>query len=247
MGLVSKLLTQLPWILQLPVCSINFYNFMGETAANSVTSNVTSAEALTPQATKKIAEVPVRWVDLEDDAPEELSASSTSEKKSAAELGVENLTIDENKKINKFLDEPEDSTIKVVTSGDTSYTSSSLVLCQMSSHCQVLLFYITFSETVKNFVLKIIMRDHNQHFFKKEELSLELVKQYKVNVPDELSKVMVIEERIFEFGECLGQTIIFVRTRNRASTLHRSLVELSYDVTTMQGVLNQADRDKIIK
>ncbi|KAE8675853.1 Zinc finger C-x8-C-x5-C-x3-H type family protein, putative isoform 3 [Hibiscus syriacus] len=35
MGLVSKLLTQLPWILQLPVCSINFYNFMAETAANS--------------------------------------------------------------------------------------------------------------------------------------------------------------------------------------------------------------------
>ena len=76
---------------------------------------------------------------------------------------------------------------------------------------------------------------------------MESVKQYKVNVPDELSKVMVIKERIFEFGERLGQTIIFVRTRNSASTLHKSLVELGYDVTTIQGALKQDDRDKIVK
>ncbi|KAE8712800.1 putative bifunctional riboflavin biosynthesis protein RIBA 1 [Hibiscus syriacus] len=44
---ISKLLTQLPWILQLP--------------------------APTPQETKKISETPVRWADLEDDAPEEPS------------------------------------------------------------------------------------------------------------------------------------------------------------------------------
>ncbi|KAE8704500.1 DEAD-box ATP-dependent RNA helicase 38 [Hibiscus syriacus] len=220
---VSKLLTQLPWILQLSVCSINFYNFMAETFANYATSTTTSVEEPMTQETKKTVKAPVRWADLEDDAPEEPSASSTSEKKSETELGVENLTIEENKKINKFLDEPEDSTIKV------------------------LLFSTIFSEAVKNFVSKIVKTDHNKHFVKNEELSLESVKQYKVNVPDELSKVMVIEERISEFGERLGQTIIFIRTKNSASTLHRSLVELGYDVTTIQGALNQADRDKIIK
>ena len=76
---------------------------------------------------------------------------------------------------------------------------------------------------------------------------MESVKQYKVNVPDELSKVMVIKERIFEFGERLGQTIIFVRTRNSASMLHKSLVDLGYDVTTIQGALKQDDRDRIVK
>ena len=109
------------------------------------------------------------------------------------------------------------------------------------------MFSATFNETVKNFVSKIVKRDHNQLFVKKEELSLESVKQYKVNVPDELSKVMVIKERIFEFGERLGQTIIFVRTRNSASMLHKSLVDLGYDVTTIQGALKQDDRDKIVK
>ncbi|PPD99527.1 hypothetical protein GOBAR_DD03440 [Gossypium barbadense] len=118
---------------------------------------------------------------------------------------------------------------------------------KMSSHCQVLLFSATFSDTVKNFVSKIVKRDHNQLFVKKEELSLESVKQYKVNVPDELSKVLVIKDRILEFGERLGQTIIFVRTRNSASMLHKALVEFGYDVTTIQGALNQAERDKIVK
>ena len=57
----------------------------------------------------------------------------------------------------------------------------------------------------------------------------------------------MIKDRIFELGENLGQTIIFVRTRHSASTLHKSLVELGYEVTTIQGALKQEDRDKIVK
>ncbi|XWS55921.1 hypothetical protein CRYUN_Cryun09bG0041600 [Craigia yunnanensis] len=393
---------------------------MAETAADSATSATAAAEAPMQQETKKTTEAPIRWADIEDEDPEEPTASSTSEEKGVPELDVGNLTIDENKMINKFLNEPEDSNIKAVTSGDTPYTSAftfeelnlspellkglyvemkfekpskiqavslpmilnppcmdliaqahngsgkttcftlgmlsrvdpnikapqALCICptrelaiqnlevlrkmgkhtgitsecaipmdstnyipinkrppvaaqvvigtpgtikkwmsakklgvsyvkilvfdeadhmlaedgfkddslrimrdieRISSHCQVLLFSATFNEIVKNFVSKIVKRDHNQLFVKKEELSLESVKQYKVNVPDELSKVMVIKERIFEFGERLGQTIIFVPTRNSASMLHKSLVNLGYDVTTIQGALKQDDRDKIVK
>ncbi|KAA8516622.1 hypothetical protein F0562_016872 [Nyssa sinensis] len=84
-------------------------------------------------------------------------------------------------------------------------------------------------------------------FVSKEELSLESVKQYKVNCPDELSKIMVIKDKIFELGQKLGQTIIFVRTRNSAGMLHKSLVDYGYEVTTIQGALKQEDRDKIVK
>nr|GMC78830.1 DEAD-box ATP-dependent RNA helicase 38 [Ipomoea batatas]GME18263.1 DEAD-box ATP-dependent RNA helicase 38 [Ipomoea batatas] len=45
----------------------------------------------------------------------------------------------------------------------------------------------------------------------------------------------------------VGQTIIFVRTRNSAHMLHKSLVDYGYEVTTIQGALKQEDRDKIIK
>ncbi|MBA0547659.1 hypothetical protein Golob_018807 [Gossypium lobatum] len=118
---------------------------------------------------------------------------------------------------------------------------------RVTSHCQVLLFSATFNESVKKFAAKIVKGNHNELFVKKEELSLESVIQYKVDCPDELAKVMVIKDQILEFGERIGQTIIFVRTRNSAIMLHRSLVDLGYDVTTIQGALKQEDRDKIVK
>ncbi|KAI3474622.1 hypothetical protein Pfo_029792 [Paulownia fortunei] len=118
-------------------------------------------------------------------------------------------------------------------------------------NCQVLLFSATFDDAVRAFVSKMVeeifVKDYNQMFVKKEELSLESVKQYKVHCPDELSKIMVIKDQILELGEKVGQTIVFVRSRNSAAMLHKSLVSLGYEVTTIQGALKQEDRDKIIK
>ncbi|KAK8542091.1 hypothetical protein V6N13_137344 [Hibiscus sabdariffa] len=386
---------------------------MAATAVDSTTSTIATAEVPSPQETKKAA-------DVENDVPEEPSASLISEGNVASEIDIGSLTIDEDKNSNKFLDEPEDSNIEAVTSGDTPYTSAltfeelnlspellkglyvemkfekpskiqaislpmilnppckdliaqahngsgkttcftlgmlsrvdpklkapqAFCICptrelaiqnvevlrkmgkhtgitsecairsdgsnrnsihnrppitaqvvigtpgtilkwmsckklgasfvkilvfdeadhmlleegfkddslrimkdiqRRSSQCQVLLFSATFDDIVKNFISRIVKDDHNQLFVKKEELSLDSVKQYKVNVPDELSKVMVIKDRIFEFGERLGQAIIFVRTRNSATTLHQSLTELGYDCTTIQGGLSEEDRDKIVK
>ena len=88
----------------------------------------------------------------------------------------------------------------------------------------MLLFSATFNDTVKNFVTRIV-KDYNQMFVKKEELSLQSVKQYKVKCPDELSKILVIKDKIFELGQKLGQTIIFVRTKNSAGMLHKALVD----------------------
>lgn len=116
-----------------------------------------------------------------------------------------------------------------------------------NASCQVLLFSATFNEIVKNFVSRTVKRDHNQLFVKKEELSLESVKQYKVHCLDELSKIEVIRDYIFEIGENAGQTIIFVRTRNSASMLHKALAEMSYDVSSIHGALQHEERDKIIK
>ncbi|CAA6671271.1 unnamed protein product [Spirodela intermedia] len=115
-----------------------------------------------------------------------------------------------------------------------------------SASCQVLLFSATFNETVKAFVSRAV-RDANQLYVKKEELTLEMVKQYQVHCPDELSKVEVIKDKIFEFGEKVGQTIIFVRTRHSASMLHKTLLSDGYECTSIQGAIEQADRDKIIK
>ncbi|XP_059635866.1 DEAD-box ATP-dependent RNA helicase 38-like [Cornus florida] len=147
-------------------------------------------------------------------------------------------------------DEADHMLAKTGFKDDSLRIMKAIVKC--NSDCQVLLFSATFDDAVRNFVSKIVKdlfkNDYNQMFVNKEELSSESVKQwYKVNCPDELSKIKVIKDRIFELGNKVGQSIIFVRTRNSASMLHQALVEHGYEVTTIQGALMQDDRDKIIK
>ncbi|KAI3923059.1 hypothetical protein MKW92_041756 [Papaver armeniacum] len=113
-------------------------------------------------------------------------------------------------------------------------------------HCQVLLFSATFNETVKNFVSRVV-KDGNQMFVKKEELSLDVVKQYKVNCPDESAKIQVIKDKIFELGEKLGQSIIFVHTRKSADALHKALQDYGWQCTSIHGAIEKDHRDKIVK
>ncbi|PWZ58611.1 DEAD-box ATP-dependent RNA helicase 38 [Zea mays] len=112
--------------------------------------------------------------------------------------------------------------------------------------CQVLLFSATFNDRVKDFVTKVI-RDGNQIFVKKEELTLEKVKQYKVQVPDESAKIEVIRDKIFEFGQKVGQVIIFVRTKQSTKNVHNALTREDYVCSSIQGSLDQSEREKIIQ
>lgn len=66
-----------------------------------------TASTATPPENKPQPTPTKRWADEEDDPAEESTVSSSG-------LELENLKIDENKKINKFLDDPEDSKIKAV-------------------------------------------------------------------------------------------------------------------------------------
>ncbi|KAK1392216.1 DEAD-box ATP-dependent RNA helicase 38-like [Heracleum sosnowskyi] len=120
---------------------------------------------------------------------------------------------------------------------------SERIIKGLRPNCQVLLFSATFNTTLKEFARQISGNECNHLFVKKEELSLDSVKQYKVYCPDEVSKIMVIKDKILE----MAQIIIFVRTRNSASMLHRSLVEYGYQVTTIQGAFKQEYRDTIVK
>ncbi|KAJ0872762.1 putative RNA helicase [Helianthus annuus] len=123
-------------------------------------------------------------------------------------------------------------------------------IVKWSPKCQVLLFSATFNDTVQAFVSKFVQdlfHEYNELYVKKEELPLDPVKQYKVNLPDELSKIMVIKDKIMDLGDKIGQTIIFVRTKESACMLHEALVEYGYGVTTIHGNLTQEDRDKVVK
>jgi ATP-dependent RNA helicase DDX19/DBP5 len=110
----------------------------------------------------------------------------------------------------------------------------------------VLLFSATFNDKVKDFVTGVI-KDGNQIFVKKEDLTLEKVKQYKVRVPDEAAKIEVIRDKILEFGQKVGQVIIFVRTRISTKNVHNALTKEDYVCSSIQGSLDQSEREKVIQ
>lgn len=111
---------------------------------------------------------------------------------------------------------------------------------------QILLFSATFNENVKKFAQKIVP-DANHVFIEKEELSLDVIKQYRVTCPDVETKVKVLKDTIFPLCEKLGQTIIFVRTRETARSLHAAMEKEGHKCTSIEGGMEKENRDKVVK
>ena len=84
---------------------------------------------------------------------------------------------------------------------------------------QVLLFSATFNEAVKSFATKVVP-NANQIFIPATELSLDVIKQHRVVVNSVDAKDVLLKEKIFPLCDKIGQTIIFVRTREGARRHH---------------------------
>ncbi|CAL8468415.1 g7955 [Coccomyxa elongata] len=115
---------------------------------------------------------------------------------------------------------------------------------------QILLFSATFNDKVKNYALRVV-RDNgkeeaNQVFVPREDLSLDVIKQYRVECPTPLDKVSVLKEMIFPQCEKLGQTIIFVRTREVARSLHAAMESEGHRCTSIRGDMDNELRDKVV-
>ncbi|CAI5494296.1 unnamed protein product [Closterium sp. Naga37s-1] len=112
--------------------------------------------------------------------------------------------------------------------------------------CQILLFSATFNERVKRFAQRVVP-SANQVYVPKEQLSLDVIKQYRVRVPSRDAKVVVLKDKIFPAAEKLGQSIIFVKTRETARDLHRKLEADGHRCTSIQGGMSHEERDDVIR
>mmetsp|Transcript_68748 Transcript_68748/g.217422 ORF Transcript_68748/g.217422 Transcript_68748/m.217422 type:complete len:534 (+) Transcript_68748:149-1750(+) len=115
-----------------------------------------------------------------------------------------------------------------------------------SPKCQVLLFSATFNDKTKRFCEKVVT-NANQVFVEKEKLSLSVIKQYRVVCPTAEAKSQVLSKTIFPLCDKLGQTIIFVRTRDEARKLHTEMQADGHKCTSIQGDMQHEDRDRVIR
>ena len=111
---------------------------------------------------------------------------------------------------------------------------------------QVLLFSATFNERVKDFSTKVVP-NANQIFLPAHELSLDVIKQHRVYVGSTEAKEILLKEKIFPCCDKIGQTIIFVRTREGCKRLMRTMNEAGYKCTAIEGGMEHSERDRVVK
>lgn len=119
-------------------------------------------------------------------------------------------------------------------------------LAAAGSHPQVLLFSATFSDTVRSLAERLVGPSANRVLLPRETLSLDVIKQFRVDCPTQQAKEAVLRDMIFPAAERLGQSIVFVRTRARCAALHSALEKAGHRCTSIRGDLTHAERDAVI-
>lgn len=114
----------------------------------------------------------------------------------------------------------------------------------MDSQTQAILLSATMPTEVLE-VTKKFMRDPIEILVKKDELTLEGIKQFFVNVEKEAWKY----ETLCDLYEAISitQAVIFCNTRRRVDDLTRHLREKTFVVSAMHGDMDQKTRDCIMK
>lgn len=111
---------------------------------------------------------------------------------------------------------------------------------------QVLLFSATFSDKVRALAEKLVGAGANKVFLPRETLSLDVIKQFRVDCPTPAAKETVLKDMIFPAAEKLGQSIIFVRTRASCARLHAALEAAGHKCTSIRGNMTHEERDAVI-
>lgn len=114
----------------------------------------------------------------------------------------------------------------------------------LDSHVQVVLLSATMPQEVLE-VTKKFMRNPKTILVKKEELTLEGIKQFYVNIEKEDWKL----ETLCDLYETLTitQAVIFCNTRRKVDWLTEKMHQKDFTVSAMHGDMSQKERDVIMR
>lgn len=118
------------------------------------------------------------------------------------------------------------------------------VFSMLPADVQVILLSATMPNDVLE-VSKYFMRDPVQILVKKEELTLEGIKQFFVNVKQEKWKLGTLCDLYDTLS--ITQAVIFCNTRRKVDQLTDEMTEHNFTVSAMHGDMDQRERDVIMK
>lgn len=118
------------------------------------------------------------------------------------------------------------------------------VFSTLPKDVQVILLSATMPQEVLE-VTKYFMRDPIRILVRKEELTLEGIKQFYVNVECEEWKFGTLCDLYGTLS--ITQSVIFCNTRRKVDYLTQQMVEKSFTVSAMHGDMDQRERDTIMR
>ncbi|GKA70548.1 hypothetical protein Tco_0776687 [Tanacetum coccineum] len=95
--------------------------------------------------------------------------------------------------------------------------------------------WVIMCSTISNDVVEAFVSKTKQVLRTMEVPSLDNVKHYKVNVPNEISKINIIQNKILDHNPKVGQTIIYVHTKESVGMLCGALEVNKFKLKTIDA------------
>ena len=116
---------------------------------------------------------------------------------------------------------------------------------KLNEVCQIIIFSATYPDEIIEIADSITSEPKKKILMKHEELSLDLIKQYKVDVRYESIKYSTLADLYTKLQ--IGQCIIFVNNIATANNIEKRLLENGFGVGKIHGGLSSDIRSQVLK
>jgi len=144
------------------------------------------------------------------------------------------------KKVRMFIMDEADALLK-----DDFVKQIEQIYNTFDKDCQIVIFSATYTDEILAVADSITFEPKKKILMKYEELSLDLIKQYKVDVRYENIKYSTLADLYTKLQ--IGQCIIFVNSVNGANNLEKRLIKDGFGVSKIHGGLETHQRTSVLK
>lgn len=144
------------------------------------------------------------------------------------------------KKLKMFIMDEADALLK-----DDFIEQIKIIYNELDNACQVIIFSATYTDEILEIADSITQEPKKKILMKYEELSLDLIKQYKVEVRYENIKYSTLADLYTKLQ--IGQCIIFANSINTINMLEKRLTRDGFGVSKIHGELTTEQRTVILK
>ena len=144
------------------------------------------------------------------------------------------------KKIKMFIMDEADALLK-----DDFIEQIKIIYNELDTSCQVIIFSATYTDEILEIADSITQEPKKKILMKYEELSLDLIRQYKVEVRYENIKYSTLADLYTKLQ--IGQCIIFANSINIINMLDKRLTKDGFGVSKIHGDLTTEQRTAVLK